>query len=344
MRKILLFFIIHTIVFAYGQVPLYQYRTLVVSEELPPTLTTHRSLVILSANDTGTVFTSSDWKNMAREAHQSLRQMSIDPVVYVSQNTLLANKIVTKKFISFLSFREIKNVIFLTSSHEGIEFFLTVFSNNDTIVTNQSEGFMLQGPVLNDVMFSLAKKLKSKSKNITNYLIPEYPNYVEAISIIEKRQIQKYPTRVKSNVLAIEKFAEIPIPQEVNYPILDKINQYNCEIEKRNQTIDTLMKDYPYKYVLVDYMNDDDLLRNRYQFVLRNVYGSTSTILNALAYPKESNIKNFEKTSSIHTPIYKFYIRQNISKYHYVGQWDADENWEQAFFQFKENLLRSFWR
>ena len=126
------------------------------------------------------------------------------------------------------------------------------------------------------------------------------------------------------------------------------------KIELQNQELVDLLKDFPYEIEFVDYMNDDDLLRNRYQFVLRNIYASGESIKSILKYanqpsdagyvsvipvmPNNTTIKTFSRKTLLH----KFYIRQNISKNVFVGEWDADITWQNALTNYIGNMIQYF--
>ena len=133
-----------------------------------------------------------------------------------------------------------------------------------------------------------------------------------------------------------------------------RVNRYNEKVKLQNRELEKLLKDFPYEIEFVEYLSDEDLLRNRYQFVLRNIYASGEAIKAMLKYedqpseagyvsviplpPNNTSIKNFPRKTLLH----KFYIRQNIAKNVYVGEWDADTTWQKALTNYIGNMMQFF--
>jgi len=122
----------------------------------------------------------------------------------------------------------------------------------------------------------------------------------------------------------------------------------------KNEELEKLLAALPYDIDFIDYMSDENLLRKRYQFLLRSLYASGESIKAMLKYkiqpsdagyvsvipimPDNTSIKTFPRKTLLH----KFYIRQNIAKNVYVGEWDADENWQGALQNYIGNMIQYF--
>ncbi|MEQ9305506.1 MAG: hypothetical protein RJQ14_16465, partial [Marinoscillum sp.] len=132
--------------------------------------------------------------------------------------------------------------------------------------------------------------------------------------------------------------------------VLANVIAYNQEIRTKNRELEKIMRSYPYEYVMIDPMSDDELKRNRYQFLLRSTHASAKSVKQMLDYevlpsetgfvsvipimPDQTKVKTIPKNALV----YKFYVRQNISKNVHVGEWDADTTWHQALNNMIGNL------
>ena len=140
-------------------------------------------------------------------------------------------------------------------------------------------------------------------------------------------------------------------PKGAGDELLAKIDEFNKRIIEMNTELERLIKRYPYEYVIIDPMSDDDLLRNKHQFVLRSINGQCQTLREMLDYtvnpsetafisvipelPDQTRVKPIPRNALV----YKFYIKQNISKNVHVGEWDADETWQEALNNMIGNLI-----
>ena len=118
--------------------------------------------------------------------------------------------------------------------------------------------------------------------------------------------------------------------------------------------LEDIMKSYPYDYEIIDPMSNEDHLRKRHQFVLRSLSGQLSIVRNMLNYENEkayyvSTIPIMpNQTTKKKIPddaiVYKFYVRQNISKNIHAGVWDADVTWQEALKNLIGNLIQQHTR
>jgi hypothetical protein len=187
-----------------------------------------------------------------------------------------------------------------------------------------------------------------------NFLIPDKPTFLDALSIVQKSNLKNYPGQIRRSKMAVERFSKISAPANASDQLIARVNAYNVKIEQQNKELEILMKDFPYDVELINYMSDENLLRNRYQFVLRNVYASGESIRAILKYRNQTTEAGYIsvipvmpdrtviKTFSRRTLLYKFYIRQNIAKNIYVGEWDADESWQDALSNYLGNMIQFF--
>lgn len=353
MRALLTLISFLTLGFCFSQIPVYEYRELNKSLKVPATINSERSAVIVHVPDLKTDFRRvGDWKKLAREAHRSLITMGIDPIIYLNHYDLMVSPESQEAYVELLSRREVKNVLFLTKKESGFDFHIVAFNGKRSIIDNQADAFFVSGTDLYGTMLKTGKEIKRADYEIENFLIPEKPFFLPGISIIEKTQLKNYPGILRRSTLAVERFTKLSPPENASAEIADKYARLNAEVDTNNAQLDSIMKKYPYDYVMIDPMSDDDLVRNRHQFVLRHLGGSTETIRRMLDYTVSPNENYFvsiipvmpDQTRTKTVPkdaiVYKFYIRQNISKNVHVGEWDADETWQDALRNMIGNLIQ----
>ncbi|GAB4253090.1 MAG: hypothetical protein Tsb0034_31520 [Ekhidna sp.] len=338
---------------AFGQIPLYDYRDLDRGLKVPEGINSERSLVIISVPDEVNGFKKvGDWQKLAKEAHKAFITMGIDAIMYLNHYDLVASRSSQLAYIELFSTRKVEHVIFLTITGDKYELLIAPFSSNQHLITGKEEVLYLENNELYGLLLQLGKEVRRADQEKNNFLIPEKPNFISGLSIVEKTQLKNYPGILRRSTLAVERFTPIQVPASASEAIVNKVDQLNKEIETKNLELEMMMKSYPYDYVMIDPMSDEDLLRNRHQFVLRSLYGRASSVRQMLDYtvnesetdfisvipvmPDQTKTKRIPKDALVH----KFYIKQNVSKNVHVGEWDADESWQLALQNMIGNLIQ----
>ena len=351
-----LFFVLTLIPFSlFCQSPLYKFRDLDLGETIPQNINNSRTAAIIQIP---TVKRSSleegDWKEFSDQAHRYLYKMGIDVVFYINYQDLNSGNSTRNFYQSILQKRAIDNIIFITKSDAGFELIVAPYSKKADIVTNNTKVYHRTAESLNSLLLNFGRDVKRMNLTVQNFLIPEKPTFLDALTIVQNSNLKNYPGQIRRSKLAVEKFQKLEVPQGASDQLLKTLTEYNEQIDQMNAELEERLKELPYDIEFIDYMTDENLLRRRYQFVLRNVTASAESIKAMLKYkdqsssagyvsvipvmPDNTTIKTFSRKSLVH----KFYIRQNIAKNVYVGEWDADETWQSALDNYIGNMLQYF--
>ena len=347
---LLLFLSVH---FCCGQVLLYEYRDLIPTSQVPATINSERSVVIVHVPDQmGEIRRVGAWQQLAGRAHKAFITMGIDVVTYVNHYDLVASPNSQAAFSELFTKRKIKNVLFLLQKQSGFQLLIAPFNNRPSMIDHGIEVFNYEDRDLYNVLLQTGREIKRANHEKENFLIPAKPNFTAGLSIVEKSLLKNYPGILRRSKLSVERFAKLDIPKDAGATTIERIRAYNLEVERKNTELDTLMKGYPYTYELIDPMSDEDLLRSRRQFVLRIISGQAKTLRQMLDYnvdPSETDFISIipimpDQTKTRRIPkdaiVHKVYIRQNISKNIHVGEWDADATWQAALTNMIGNLIQ----
>ena len=83
-------------------------------------------------------------------------------------------------------------------------------------------------------MIATAKEVKRSDYEITNFLIPDKPIYIDGISVVEKLLLKNYPGILRRNKLFVERFNKRTVPENSTSPLGLQIQSYNEQIDKKN--------------------------------------------------------------------------------------------------------------
>lgn len=346
-----LFFLLSFI--AVGQIPLYDFRDIQKSLNIPRTINSERSVVIVHVQDQINGVTKvGNWQKPSEEAHRAFITMGVDVVTYINHYDLVASSNSKTAYSELFNRRNIKNILFLIQKENSYELIVAPYNGKPSFIDNGIEVFASESNQLYDVLLQTGREIKRRDYEKENFLIPAKPNFGTGISILEKSLLKNYPGILRRTKLSVERFAKLEVPKNASDETTKKIEEYNQKIDEKNIELDTLMKGYPYEYELIEPMSDEDLLRSRRQFVLRCISGQAKTLRLMLDYsvdpgetdfvsiipimPDQTKAKPIDKSAIVH----KFYIRQNISKNIHVGEWDADNTWQAALRNMIGNLIQ----
>ncbi|MEM0938352.1 MAG: hypothetical protein AAF600_15580 [Bacteroidota bacterium] len=338
---------------AFDQVPLYEYMDIKKSLKLPEKINSDRSVVIVHVPDEiGEIRCVGDWQQLAHSAHSAFITMGIDVVMYLNHYDLVVNNNTREAYARLFTKRNIENILFLSEEESSFQLLIAPFNNNSSFIDNGAELFFVEHDQLDQILLKTGKEIKQVDHMVENFLIPDKPNFVSGISIVEKSLLKNYPGILRRSKLSVEQFTRLDIPASASEDTATKIAAYNKKIESKRLLLDSLIKAYPYEYEIIEPTSDEDLLRQRRQFVLRSVSGQAKTLRKMLDYnvspdetdfvsiipimPDQTRVKPIPKDALVH----KFYIKQNISKNIHVGEWDADTSWEEALRNMIGNLIQ----
>ncbi|MEO9872387.1 hypothetical protein [Ekhidna sp.] len=336
-----------------GQIPVYEYVSFNKSLSVPESINSERSAVIFDIPDKNGEFKQlGDYKKMLSQVHKGFVTMGIDAVFYLNHQDLVASNSSFNSYVELFNRRKVKFLIFITKNNTGYALAMSAFNGNRKMIESNADVFYLEGTDLFSILLNMGKEIRRADYPLNNFLIPEKPNYLQGLSTVENTLLKNYPGQLRRSILAVERFALLDSTKTLDSKVLAKIKAYNKNIFKKNMELEKIMTAYPYEYVLIDPMSDDELKRNRYQFLLRSVHSSARSVRQMLDYdvlPSETGFVSIipimpdqtkVKTIPSDALVYKFYVRQNISKNVHVGEWDADVTWQSALKNMIGNLTQ----
>lgn len=342
-----------TVILLFGQTPIYDFVSYNKTLKVPENLNSERSAVIFSVPEKSEEFIEvGDYQKMLAQVHKAFVTMGIDAVFYLNELNLTASYSARLAYIELFNNRRIKNIIFLTQTESGFDFLMAPFDGSNRLIKDGSDVFFMQNNDLYTLLLNVGKEVRRADQELYNFLIPEKPNLLHGLSIVENTLLKNYPGILRRSKLVVERFTPLDSANISNIETLDNIKLYNREVVQKNKELEQIMSSYPYEWELIDPMSDDELKRNRHQFLLRSARSSAGILKQMLDYqvlpsetgfvsvipimPDQTRIKTFPRNAIVH----KFYIRQNISKNVHVGEWDADATWQQALRNLIGNLTQ----
>ena len=255
-------------------------------------------------------------------------------------------------YVELVNRRRIKIIIFITHTESGYEYMMAPYNGTSRFIEDGSDVFYLEEDELYGLLLNVGREVRRADQELYNFLIPEKPNYLQGLSIVENTLLKNYPGILRRSQLAVERFTALDSTNISDPGVLENIKTYNQGVAKKNAELEQIMTSYPYEYVLIDPMSDDELKRNRYQFLLRSIRSTAGIAKQMLDYevlpaetgfvsvipvmPDATRVKMIPRNAIVH----KFYVRQNISKNVHVGEWDADVTWQQALKNMIGNLTQ----
>lgn len=340
---------------ANSQSLIYDFRQTQVGNYLPADLTTDRTAVLVSAEPRQMDYlVDGSWRALSEKVHTGFQKMGIDAVAYLNHRDYLSGNSSRSHYSSLLTKRGVKNLIFVTEREGAFELLCTPYNKKESLLDFGQQAYRRKAQSLNQLLLEFARDIKRADLVQQNFLIPERPSFLNAISIVENANLSRYPGQVRRSKLAIERFKKITVPKDASEETIGRIEKYNSEVDKNNLELEAILEELPYDLAFIEHMSDENLLRNRYQFVLRNLYASGESIKAMLKYKDEQSDAGYVsvipimpdntsiKTLPRNALVYKFYIRQNIAKNVYVGEWDADEKWQDALRNYIRNMIQFF--
>ena len=194
MRSSICIFLLFLFTNVKAQIPLYDYRELEKSLTVPVNINRERSAVIVHVpEESDAIRKVGDWKSIAKEAHKAFITMGIDPILYLNHHDLLASDRSKEIYAELFSKRQVKNLIFLTQKRQEIELIIVPFSSNNSFIDNGSKVFYASDSEMYSLMLKTGKEIRRADHEIYNFLVPEKPNFLDGISIVEKSQLKNYP-------------------------------------------------------------------------------------------------------------------------------------------------------
>ena len=336
-----------------AQTPIYNYVSFNKTLNVPTDLNSERTAVIFSVPEKNGEFTEvGDHEKLLDRVHSAFVTMGIDAIFYLNEINFTASNNSRQSYTELFNTRRIKNIIFITQHSGGYEFLMAPFDGSTRLIQDGTDVFYMESNELYSLLLNVGKEIRRADQELYNFLIPEKPNYLQGLSIVEKTLLKNYPGILRRSKLAVERFSGLDTVGISNAQVLQQIRSFNRTVANKNRELENILTSYPYEYELIDPMSDDEMKRKRYQFLLRSVSSSAGIVKQMLDYdvtasetgfvsvipvmPDQTRVKTIPRNAIVH----KFYIRQNISKNVHVGEWDADVTWQEALRNMIGNLTQ----
>lgn len=323
-----------------------------LTSTLPESLTSERCLVIISMPPVvkNGISTRDDWQKLTEKTHKIFRKIGIDAIAYVYLDDLNAGPEVNYAYLSSFQQRAVKNLILLeqqgTYPKEQYRMLVTSYEPASYIAAGQ-DAWQDKDAQLENLMYRLGKQVLRQGIERSNFLIPEKPDYMNSLSIFSGSRLENYPSRIKSNKLAVVAFQKVTVdPDALNVADLKAIESYNKSIDLKNEELKAIFESYPYKFDVVEASNDEELFDMGYQYALLPMTSTAKSIRDLLEYKSQegetfytTSYKNGDQSDQKNLPVNanvtKYYIKQTVVKDIHVGKvWDADTDWQTSLQNF----------
>ncbi len=326
----------------------FETRLMSFSGSLPEGITSDRVCVIIHQ------IPEVEDQMMVQKLHLNLKAMGIDAMQYLYYDQLYGGQDVYRKTFAVLQKREIRVLMFFEVSTEG--FTLTLVPMGTTqLVDFNTKAWQVKGQTINEVLIRLANKMKTLDLPYSNYLIPERPEFKTQIRLFNGTHFPRYPSQLKRFPLVVSLFSPLSIDKDLlNKGQLSYLMKYNERVAKKNNRIQEIFSDYPFKVEFLEDHSDAEFLKKRYQYILRYAYMPGEKLRKSLGYTSDATQTQYVstipfegnrtlKTMRKQKKVYKFYIQKTANGDLYAGRYyDADDSWEEALYNFKSLMMMEF--
>ncbi|UXP33460.1 hypothetical protein N6H18_05775 [Reichenbachiella agarivorans] len=325
-------------------------------DKLPKYLLSRKSIVLVSAPmSEKNPHVRSDWEKLSSFVHKYFRQMNIDAVAYFYIDDIFSNVDVNLEFAKQLTEREIKYVILLdqkkVDGHKDSYYYkitVTPYNDKTSFVSEDQNAWKIEGSDLNEILVKMNKEIIREDMEMTNYLIPEYPEFFSSTRIIKGRRIPTYAMDLKVETLVVPRFQKYVMEDssKVDEAYKKRVAAFNREIDKKNQRLEEIMSTYsPLKYQLIDEISAQAIYNDGHQFALMRIDGTGQMIKESLSYEMANETDYITLKASMggaqvyplpkDAVVSKYFVQHVFTKDVYVGlKWDADLTWEESLTNF----------
>ncbi len=322
------------------------------SDDIPGDLLSSRTGVILRNT---TDLDRKSWKKHVQNFHRGFLQMGIDPVLYVFEQDMYANKKINEAYMDLIRSRDIGNLIILNKTAGKFELIITSNFNKQNFF-NRREAWKADDIDVSPLLYKLGVIVKRSDIPATNFLMLSEPEYVEDISFFKGSHLATYPGVLRRQKLGVAQMDSVRINSKLPEDKRQALIAFNQEVKRYNENLEKIFENYPYEWEMFSFKDNDYALASGIQYVFQLVHTSGSGAKDFLNYPdhtKETQIISVTpgiipgevrlKRLPVETVVYKGYIYQARTDDVYVGtEWDADTDWQDAVRNFFFTLKRQF--
>ncbi|MBN3581427.1 NTPase [Algoriphagus aestuarii] len=305
---------------------------------MPETFFNGKSVVMVS-NDPGAI-PNMTWKALADSLHSAIVDAGGDPVAYFELEQVAISEAVEADYAQAFSSRLVKNIIFITRQKNNTSIHVAPFTGNTQIIPSTTlfgvngEDFQAAGKQF------AALSQTTKSKNLLVIDVPEFPSISQSESSSSQKFILTNPLNLDVFKLGIPiegSSAETGLLSYFRYDMYGKSQAaILAEQEAQKAGIEQILKaEYPYDIEwLTEAKTDQELIRDRVQFLLVKVEARESDMMKSMGVP----ISDGDATNRT---VVKYYIKLIVRNELYIGpEWDADPDWRIALRNFLRNLKK----
>lgn len=332
-------------------------RVVALSDSLPGTLTSTRSLVIVRTLpfSEGNAQIRGEWRKMATELHRNFLKMGIDPVGYIQENDLFSGAEAQRGYLSLLENRQVKQVICVQEKPgQGYEMVVGQFDSEHLFVAG-SRVWVAESEDLELLLLRLGRQILRQNLPKQNFLSPEVPEFLEDVRVVTGTRLESIPDRIRSLPLAVAGFTRAKSPSTSDPQVLREVENYNRWIDEQNMALKIILDQlYRFKYEIVDVETAEEAYQKGYQYVLFPLTSTGANVKWQLGYPTSATETEYimqtypdlQEVKLVRIPVNgmvtKFYLRQTIVKDLHTGsKWDADSDWQSALKNFLVNLNKA---
>lgn len=255
--------------------------------------------------------------NELEEIQRSFQRTGIDPIAYFHTDMVFSGKDAARAYAEYFVSRGVSFIVFLEKTEQGYHFAATAFNQKPTFVESNATAWKVTNPRLKDLLTKILQDSWIAEKK-ANFLINDFPERDIRVDIIPGRRQEFYAIDLKVDNLAVIKFGDEAMDQQLEQFFLDN---------------------YPLKYKIVEAGSDEKELRRKgFLYVLCFVNTRGQAAKEVLGYDLSKGEKSY---ASIAYPdgqlqlkilprdqsVYKFYFRHIDNGNVFLGtKWDADIN------------------
>ena len=308
--------------------------------EIPPSLTSRRSIMVLNASD-------DVWEEITARCQNHFRPMGVDIVAHIRYRDFTSGEAVRRWWMEYLKRRKIHNIFFLNYSEQFTELAVAPLDTSKFLSAGTA-GWYVQDQGLFDAVFRFALDLKKSQSKTTNFLILAKPEWVVPPPL-GKRNFKNFPSRLRQIPLAVSLFDTLDTtgvgPADLD--VLARVQDHNDSVHKRNDVLREVMSDYPYDFEFLYPKANKDLYDEGFTYVLRSVRSVPDQLCDMLGYEQQdmekmegirTMLRQQDSLISVGEPapvIHKFYLRHTSNLDIHVGkQWDGEVDWKESMQKF----------
>ncbi len=250
------------------------------------------------------------------------QRTGIDAVAYFPFDLLTAGKDAATGFHTFLTKREITNLVFAEKREGTFRLTITVFKGADgKIIEPDQPAWSTSNKVLVEALKNLNRSALAALQR-KNLLINQYPETDLSIDVIKGKRNEFYAVDMKVDLVAVPKFG---------------IDSLDAQLERIFET------HFPFAYKMVEPgISERDMRKQGMLYTLCFMHARANVVRELLDYPMRQSESAFvsitypgdqqqAKTISGNRPVFKVYFKHIDSGNVFLGtKWDADLTWQQA--------------